>query len=87
MLDTLTFGDAITLLKDNKKVARSGWNGKGMFLLYIDPYNNNQFTVDEKPYMVGTLMPYVAMKTADEKLIPWLASQSDILAEDWLEVK
>lgn len=78
------FGVAIRLLKEGTYVCRKGWNGKGMFLLYVDPYLNDQFKVTELPYMVGTLMPYLAMKTADNKLIPWLASQSDMLADDWV---
>lgn len=79
----MNFGEAIEALKKGKRVARSGWNGKNMFLLLIDPYINDQYTVHEKPYMVGTLQPYIAMKTADNGLVPWLASQTDMLAEDW----
>jgi hypothetical protein len=79
----LSFGLAVEALKKGHKVARSGWNGKNMFLLYIFPYINTQYTVVEKDAIVGTLAPYLAMKTADNQLVPWLASQTDILADDW----
>lgn len=80
------FDRAIKYLKAGKKIAREGWNSKGMFLIFIDPYANNQYSVTEKPYMVGTLSSYIGMKTADNKLVPWLASQTDMLAEDWMVV-
>jgi hypothetical protein len=81
------FGGAVTALKAGKKVARKGWNGKGMFLLYIDPFHNNQYRIIELEGLVGTLTAYIAMKTADNKLVPWLASQTDVLAEDWIIVE
>lgn len=79
----MPFGLAVEAAKNGKKVARAGWNGKGMFLIYIFPYINDQYTVIEKDGIVGTLAPYIAMKTADNQLVPWLASQTDILANDW----
>jgi hypothetical protein len=44
---------------------------------------NNQFSITEKNGAEGTFSPYIGMKTADNKYIPWLASQTDMLAEDW----
>ena len=85
----LTFGQAIEALKQGKKVARAGWNGKGMFIYYV-PENKypasdnilgtmmNHFPDDMVPY--GS---YIAMKTAQDNVVPWLASQTDVLAEDW----
>ena len=58
-----------------------------MFLIYIFPYINDQYTIIEKSGIVGTLAPYLAMKTADNQLVPWLASQTDILADDWCIVE
>lgn len=85
MLNHLDFGNALIAAKCSRvRVAREGWNGKGMFVMYIDPYNNDQYSVIEQPGMVGTLMPYYALKTADNKLIPWNASQADMDAEDWV---
>ena len=67
------FGSAIGYLKRGYKVARQGWNGKGMYLFYQAPDENS----------VNTL-PYIIMKTACNNTVPWLASQTDILSEDWL---
>lgn len=77
----VSFGHAVELLKAGHRVAREGWNGKGMWLIYI---GGNEYDVDA-PLRFNTteLAPYIAMKTADNKLVPWLASQTDVLAEDW----
>lgn len=83
----IPFGLAVEAVKKGKKIVRAGWNGKGMFLIYIFPYINDQYTVIEKSGIVGTLAPYLAMKTADNQLVPWLASQTDILADDWCIVE
>ncbi len=89
---SLSFGDAVELLKAGKRVARSGWNGKGMFLYYV-PENkypaarNTLNTLDG--LFEDNLVPYaayIAMKTAQDNVIPWLASQSDVLAQDWVIV-
>lgn len=69
----LTFGEALELLKSGVRVARSGWNGKDMWLKLLHPTE----------YVLMTL-PYIYMKTATNDLVPWLASQTDMLAEDWL---
>lgn len=91
----LNFGDAITALKAGKKVARSGWNGKSMFLYYV-PANSYPAQTDiAKAYWGAKQEPndpalplvpygaYIAMKTAQENVVPWLASQTDVLADDW----
>jgi hypothetical protein len=73
----LTFGLAIEALKKGHKVARAGWNGKGMFLFLVP---------GSTIYPEGTTInycPHIDMKTADEKVVPWLASQTDVLADDW----
>ena len=77
----MDFGKAIRLLKDGKKVARSGWNGKGMYLyLKRFPSYNDEIVSNFYEYCI-------VMFTADKKHQPgWLASQTDILAEDWVEV-
>lgn len=89
----MTFGEAIEALKQGKRVARSGWNGKGMWLTYspgakalpaekfwagpnADYARQNGGTAD--------VLPCITMKTATgEILMGWLASQTDMLAEDW----
>ena len=79
----MSFSVALAMAKDGAKVARSGWNGKGMWVRYVDLYADKQFAVTEKPGSEGTWLPFLVMKTVDGKLAPWLASQTDLLAEDW----
>ncbi len=82
----MKFGSALEYLKAGLKVRREGWNGKGMFLFQVDG-NRWDFTADVGPEIndMDTL-PFICMKTADNKLVPWLASQTDLLADDWQEV-
>lgn len=87
----ITFSEALEALKRGKKVARSGWNGKGMFVFLVP---GSTFKVSRAPllgiYPEGTKINYHAhidMKTADNQIVPWLASQTDILANDWEELK
>lgn len=83
----ITFGIAVELLKKGFKVAREGWNGKGMFLLYVP---SEKWGIIDKIGLgipKGNLLPWIGMKTADNKFVPWLASQTDILAEDWIIVE
>ena len=85
----MKFGQAIEALKQGKKVAREGWNGKGMYLIYFSPVAHNLETLLVYDSEIGTekpLLPFILMKTADDMYVPWLASQTDILAEDWQEV-
>ena len=84
------FEGALFMIKKGKKVARKGWNGKGMFLFLVQ---GSTFKVNRPPllgiYEEGTEINYHAhidMKTADGYVVPWLASQTDILATDWIEV-
>ena len=83
----MNFGDALSALKSGEKVARSGWNGKHMFLFLVP---GSRFTVNRAPllgiYSGGTAISYhahVDMKTAQGYVVPWLCSQTDMLAEDW----
>lgn len=84
----LDFGEAIEALKEGKKVARKGWNGNGMFCFLVA---GSTFQVNCAPlnkfYEEGTEVNYHAhidMKTVEGTIIPWTASQSDILSEDWM---
>nr|DAO08242.1 MAG TPA: Protein of unknown function (DUF2829) [Caudoviricetes sp.] len=78
--NSLTFGDALEALKIGKKVARIGWNGKGMYLYLADGKLLTEEIGDGSYPFTDT----VVMKTADNKYcIGWLASQTDMLAEDW----
>ncbi len=83
----MNFGEAIAALKQGERVQRNGWNGKGMFLFLVP---GSTFIVNRPPllgiYPEGTIIDYHAhidMRTADNKIVPWLASQTDVLAEDW----
>jgi hypothetical protein len=83
----MDFGDAIRALKDGAKVARQGWNGKDMFIFLVQ---GSRFAVNRAPllgiYPEGTIIDYHAhidMKTAQGYIVPWLASQADMLSEDW----
>lgn len=87
----MNFGQALEILKSGGKVARSGWNGKGMFLFLVP---GSTFKVNRAPllgiYPEGTEIRYHAhidMKTAQDTVVPWLASQTDVLAEDWEKVE
>jgi hypothetical protein len=83
-MNELNFGQAVEALKQGKKVARKGWNGKGMFLFLIKyPKQLNVEIFTPKHEGTYELLPWIGMKTADNKFVPWLASQTDILSEDW----
>ena len=78
----MNFGHATKLMQDAEgaRVRRSGWNGKGMFLFYVKP---SDWTLTNGHTDNFPLLPFIAMKTADDKIVPWLASQTDVLASDW----
>lgn len=71
----MNFGLAIENLKGGLRVARKGWNDKRMYLELQTPDENSKMT-----------LPYIWMWTACENRVPWLASQTDVLAEDWVIV-
>lgn len=88
----MNFGQAIESLKQGKKVARSGWNGKKMHLLLIKgKCIHNSITEcygDGIPEHTPEVLDSIAMYTAQKQLIVgWLASQNDMLAEDWYIVE
>jgi hypothetical protein len=77
----MNFSDALSLLKAGQKICRFGWNGKGMWLCLVE--SDEVFvhkSIDAK------LLPWIGMKTADDCFVPWLASQTDLLAIDWMVV-
>jgi len=89
MEESLFFSDALGILMDGRKVARAGWNGKGMFLYHV-PANSYKTVTDVAKAEFGDTVEYgayIAMKTDQGNVVPWLASQSDILADDWVEVE
>jgi len=85
-----SFSYALEQIKQGKKAARSGWNGMGMFVFLVP---GSTFQVNRPPllgiYPEGTQIQYHAhidMKTAQGTVVPWLASQTDLLADDWVVV-
>jgi hypothetical protein len=68
----MTFGEALAYLKDGGCVYRSGWNGKGMWLALQVPDEHSKMR-----------RPYIYMSPVDDEFVPWVASQSDLLADDW----
>ena len=83
----LTFGLAVEALKKGQRVSRTGWNGKGMFLYWVSPGDYPPKMQAARDFFGGRDVPYrdyIAMKTVDDQVVPWVASQTDILAEDWM---
>lgn len=70
-----SFGMALMTLKSGQRVTRAGWNGPGQWLELQRPDEHSKMT-----------LPYIYIKTVQNDLVPWLASQTDLLAEDWHEV-
>lgn len=83
----MNFSDALAKIKLGHRLQRAGWNGKGMFIFLVA---GSVFKVNREPLMSimgeGTEVRYHAhidMKTADGMVVPWLCSQTDMLADDW----
>lgn len=97
----MTFGHAIEAAKKGLKIARRGWNGKNMFVVYMSPMYLPPFSSqdpgkkvnDRTAKIIGEdtpldCQPYFAMFNAQKQWIPgWLASQSDMLSDDWMIVE
>ncbi len=69
----MNFGQAIEALKRGKHVARAGWNGKGMGLTLSPVFGDRREHID--------------LLDAERRIVPWTPSQTDVLAEDWVEVR
>lgn len=87
------FGLALRYLRAGARVTRAGWNGKGMYVTlqhgYPDGIAINANTADATGLPEGTVCkfrPYLMMFTAQGDFVPWVASQTDLLAEDWTTV-
>lgn len=84
-----SFSDALIHIKRGGRARRRGWNGKGMFVFLVP---GSVFKVNREPLLSilgeGTEVDYhghIDMRTATGQIVPWLASQSDLLDEDWEE--
>jgi len=71
----MNIGDAVELLKSGATVTRAGWNGANQYLALQTPDANSKMS-----------LPYIYITTVQGTLVPWHASQTDILADDWFEV-
>jgi len=77
----MDFGETLKALKVGNKVARKGWNGKGIFLELQVPDAHSKMT---HPYIfINTTGLQTDNEAAPKNLVPWVASQTDLLAEDW----
>lgn len=90
MIGDKGFGYALYLLNNGYRVTRSGWNGKGMYIVlqqgYPDGIAINKNTAAATGIPEGTVCrfrPYLMMLTAQGEFVPWVASQTDLLAYDW----
>lgn len=90
MENFFSFGVALEFLKEGKKLCRKGWNGKEMYIVRQKAYPEgiaiNKNTSEATGIPEGTVckfLPYIMMKTADNSFVPWLASQTDLLSDDW----
>ena len=76
MKTDLTFSTALVLIKDGARLQRKGWNGKNQFVEIQRPDQHSKMTE-----------PYLYLRNAQGGLVPWLASQGDLMAEDWQTVE
>ena len=90
---TMNFGEALNLLKQGYKLQRKGWNGKGMFIYLVNgsvvPSNSLRGAAKAcgKNQDVVTINSHIDMRAADGSIVVgWLASQTDMLAEDWVAI-
>ena len=96
MNENLNFGDAVKALKEGKKVARKGWNGKNMWL-WLKPATTIKTEWCKDPMLKEIVdanggeaeaLGTICMKTSDNKILTgWLASQTDMLCEDWMVIE
>lgn len=80
--EVMDFGVALMNLKEGHRVARKGWNGKGIFIAMQYPDENSKMT---QPYIyIDTTGLQTENPDAPKCIVPWLASQTDLIAEDWV---
>jgi len=87
-IDALSFGHALEALKAGKRVARAGWNGKGMWIAFYSGCSvlipaGGTIDFPAIGHEFNEIRPYLGMKTVDNEWVPWTISQSDALANDW----
>ncbi len=80
----MSFGLAIEAMKKGLKIARKGWNGKGIFIKLQIPDTNSKMT--SQYIYIDTTGLETDNTSAPKSLVPWLASQTDMLSDDWVLV-
>lgn len=85
-IEQASFATALGWLRVGRRVSRKGWNGKGMWLYLVGPGRYPPQTAVAKAHFSDLVpyRPYIAMKTAQGDVVPWVASQSDLLEDDWV---
>lgn len=82
-------GQAVRWMKEGRRVCRAGWNGKGMWLSHVEgrdwgcAFANHPMDGTEGGTITQPSLPFIVMRTAPGPLVPWLCSQTDLLATDW----
>ena len=71
----MNIGEAIGCLQTGGRISRKGWNGPGQYLEIKEPDDTSDMT-----------LPYIYIRTVQGDFVPWLASQTDILSDDWVSV-
>jgi len=71
----MDFGQALNAARRGEHITRAGWNGKGMWVALQVPDEHSKMR-----------RPYLFMRPVDGDLVPWVASQTDLLADDWMIV-
>ena len=86
----MNYSEALERVKNGELVAREGWNGQGMFIFLVP---GSTFKVNRPPLLgifpEGTEInyaPHIDMRTADGTIVPWLCSQTDAMADDWVRL-
>jgi len=85
MKEVFDFSEALKRLKQGQKLCRSGWNAKRQYVYHV-PANSYPAITEVAKEEFGDMVPYnayLAIKTVQDTVAPWLASQTDVLAEDW----
>lgn len=87
----MNFGSALAALRNGLRISRTGWNGDGMYVVFQKGYPDgiaiNANTAQATGIPQGTVcvfLPYLMMRTVDGSFVPWVISQTDVLADDWV---
>ena len=85
----MNFGEAVNNVKNGHKIAREGWNGKGMFVVYVPEENIDLTEQQEKMFGASNIIlnEHFLIKNVNNTLSTWVPSINDCLAEDWYVIE